>query len=111
MICAIGGPTMRILRLLLLAAGVMCLFGLAGVLLPLSAFVKMASRYGAVQWADQPFFAYVIRLASAVVASCGVFFIVISRDPPRHGALVPGGGASLVFVGAVLAATGISTEM
>ena len=102
---------MRILRVLLMAAGVMCLCGLAGVFLPSSAFVKLASRYGAVHVADQPFFSYVLRLASAVVASCGVFFVVISKDPIRHGALVPAGGASLVFVGAVLAATGASTSM
>lgn len=102
---------MKLLRVLLLAAGVMCLCGLAGVVLPMRSFLALASNYGAGPGVDQPLFEYVFRLSSAVVGSCGVFYLVLAMNPRQHGALVPVGGGALLFVGAVLAGTGLWTGM
>jgi hypothetical protein len=102
---------MKILRILLLVAALMCLSGLIGVFLPMDAFAKLAVRYGGGAGVRGPFFEYVFRLLSAVVASCGSFYLLLAKDPGRHGPLVPVGGGALVFVGGVVLVTGLSCGM
>jgi hypothetical protein len=102
---------MKALRLFLLLAGLMCLSGLAGVFLPMEAFAKLAARYGAGGDVARPFFEYLFRLLSATVASCGIFYLILAKNPERHGPLVAAGGGALVFVGAVVLGTGLSAGM
>jgi len=102
---------MKALRLLLLLAALMCLSGFIGVFLPMEAVGKLAARYGAGGDVSKPFFEYLFRLLSAAVASCGVFYLLLAKDPARHGPLVPVGGGALAFVGAVVLGTGLSAGM
>lgn len=102
---------MKLLRGALILAGLMCLSGLVGVFLPAKAIASMLARYGFAAGATAPAVVYLFRLASAVTACCGPFFLLMARDPRRHGALVPVGGAAIVFVGVVLLLTGLTASM
>ncbi len=102
---------MKALRVFLAVAGLVCLSGFLGVVVPPEVMARTATRYGVEAPAAGPLFTYVFRLAAAVVASCGVFYLVLASDPKRHGLLVPVGGAALLFVGAVLGVTGSSAGM
>ncbi|MHC4778415.1 MAG: hypothetical protein ACYTFG_07570 [Planctomycetota bacterium] len=102
---------MKTTRILLYFAAFICLSGFVGVFLPMGSMVSIAGRYGATAGADSPFCVYSFRLAMSVMAGCSVLFFIIARDPAKHGPLVPASGGVLVFVGAVLTATGMMTSM
>ncbi|MHC4599298.1 MAG: hypothetical protein ACYS47_09865 [Planctomycetota bacterium] len=102
---------MKALKVLLVLAAVICLAGLAGVVLPMRFISPLAKWYGMGEGSGGPFFVYTFRMAAAVIAGCSVFFFLLSLDPGRHGALVPAAGGLFVFVGTVLMITGFSTGM
>jgi hypothetical protein len=102
---------MKILRIVLLAAGLVCLSGLIGIFVPIEAVGSLVASYGINEGLSGPMFEYVFRLSAAVVASCGFFYLFLAYNPRRHGALVPVSGAAIIFVGLVLLLTGFSTDM
>lgn len=79
---------MRALKICLWVVGVLCLLAVLGLLLPLSFWERMASKWGDEPIPKSPMFDYMVRQVSATYVLIGVFFIMIARDPLRYAAFV-----------------------
>ena len=102
---------MRALKVCLGIAGVLCLLGVIGLFIPMSALGSVAATFGLPEFPDDPMFGLVYRVMAATYVAVGVFFIILALNPKKYGILVPFSGVAGVFVGVVLALCGAKASM
>jgi hypothetical protein len=102
---------MRGLKICLWVTGIMCLLGVVGLFLPVSACESFAGFFGIETLPDSPLIMYAIRTVSAMSIGIGVFFVILALNPVKYGVLVPFSGIAAVFVGVVCFITGLAVGM
>jgi len=104
---------MRELKICLWIAGILCLLGVFGIFLPISAWESIFKFFGAESFdlPDSPLFEYVVRVMSAMEVATGVYLIILARRPMKYPVLIPFTGLASVFLGVVCGITGLVAAM
>lgn len=102
---------MRALKICLWISGIMWLSSSAGVLLPVSTIKSFVAYMGIESFPDSALFLYGLRVALAIDAGIGIFFIILALRPMDYGIMVPFSGVGSIAVGVICAITGISVNM
>jgi hypothetical protein len=88
MIVCIGGIEMKVLKTALWFGAIYCLVESICVFLPWWAITAYFDFYGFQVPAAEPINVFMIRLLSALFGMIGIFFIILSQNPLKYGAML-----------------------
>lgn len=83
-----GKRRARLLKVVLLAAGIMMLAAFAAMVMPRAQMAWMHQWLGLGQFPDAPIAEYLARLTSGLYGLLGVLLLICTRDVRRHSAII-----------------------
>ncbi len=104
---------MRGLKICLWITGILCLLGVFGIFLPISAWESVVKFFGtdSLGLPDSPLFVSVVRVSSAMAALIGVYLIILALHPVKYPILIPFTALAAIFLGVACGITGLAAAM